>query len=246
MNFGDFLRGDEMKRAEIFRTIQSNFFLRKHKLLPSTLRLLEDIYPAVDWSRVDFYEGLPWYTPSIAPFVTAQALPDFYSFGRFRIYLRKFDESRAQCLADIVHEAMHVRQGMRFARGFGLGMLRGFTVYYIALYMQHGYRQSPLEIPAYDQEFRFLAFCEKHHQHGIHPAVDPAIFKNIAQETSLVFGKIDFKYKAGLPRLAASAIACVFIALLKPVVDVFAFLIFLPAYFKSKKRVEIFSRGDAV
>src|SRR4051812_15651792 len=95
---------------DFFRTAKANFRLKKYEPLPATMHLLADLYPGVDWKRVDFYQGLPWFTPGVAPYVTAQALPQFYSFGRFRIYLTKFDETRAQCLADIVHEAFHIMQ----------------------------------------------------------------------------------------------------------------------------------------
>jgi hypothetical protein len=196
--------------------------------------MLKEVYPTVNWRRVDFYEGLPWYTPFIAPYVNAQALPQFYSFSRYRIYLTKFDESRAQCLSDIVHEGFHVMQAMEFAKGYGLGILRGFTVYYSALYIKYGYRNNPFEIPAYDQEFRFLDFCEKHHQHGIQPAVDPAIFKNISQETPLVFRHFEFSYRERFVLLVLGFIFCLLLLPLKPLLDALIFLVRL-VFFKRRR-----------
>src|SRR3954470_8544878 len=105
--------------GDFARDISGRFFLRRHYPLPVTMEVLKHLYPEMDWSRVTFHEGLPWFTPLVAPFVTAQALPDFYSCTRFRIYLRKFDESRAQCIADIAHEAFHILQAMQHARGYG-------------------------------------------------------------------------------------------------------------------------------
>src|SRR5436190_1063345 len=99
-----------MAPQAFFKSVRESFFLRRHFPNEATMQVLRNIYPRVDWNRVDFYEGLPWFTPIVAPYVNAQALPQFYSFGRFRIYLRKFDESRAQNVADIVHEAFHVMQ----------------------------------------------------------------------------------------------------------------------------------------
>src|SRR5436190_6851302 len=127
------------KTKEMFHPMRNNFFLRRHTPLPSTIQLLKDLYPNVNWNRVDFYEGLPWFTPAVAPYVTCQALPQFYSFSKFRIYIKKFDESRAQCLADIVHEAFHVMQAMHFAKGYGLGFFRVWMLYYVAVFMKHGY-----------------------------------------------------------------------------------------------------------
>jgi hypothetical protein len=65
-------------------SVSKNFFLKKHQPAESTLQLLHDIYPHINWKRVDFYEGLPWFTSFVAPYVTAQALPNFYSFTRYR------------------------------------------------------------------------------------------------------------------------------------------------------------------
>lgn len=215
-----------MKRVkEIIRSINTNFFLKKHTPLPSTMQLLKDLYPKVDWSRVDFYEGLPWYTPFIASYVNAQALPQFYSFSRFSIYLRKFDESRAQCLGDIVHEGMHIVQVMHFWNGYGFGILRGFTVYYSALFTKFGYRNNPFEVPAYDQKFRFMDFCEKHNQHGIKPEIDTAVLKKVYSETPLVFRNYQFHYVGNFFILVVSFVFCLMLALIKPLIDGFVFLI---------------------
>jgi hypothetical protein len=209
----------------IIGSINKNFFLKKQTPLPTTLQLLKDLYPTVNWNRVDFYEGLPWYTPFIAPYVNAQALPQFYSFNRFSIYLIKFDESRAQCLADIVHEGMHVLQGMRFWKGYGLGMLRGFTIFYSAFFVKYGYRNNPLEIPAYDQEFRFLDFCEKHNLHGITPKVDTSELKDIYRESSLVFEEFKFRYRDNFILLPVGFIFSTLVAIIKPILDALLFFI---------------------
>jgi hypothetical protein len=214
-----------MKRKQnIITTITSNFFLKKVTPLPSTMQLLKDLYPTVDWSRVNFYEGLPWFTPFIAPYVNAQALPHFYSFNRFSIYIRKFDESRIQCVSDIVHEAFHVLQGMKFWKGYGIGILRGFTIYYSAVYTKYGYRNNPFETSAYDQEFRFLDFCEKHHQHGIVPEADSRIFKDVGSEPSLIYRKFSYRYNENFFILIACFIVCVLLAIIKPLLDVVIYL----------------------
>src|SRR3954467_12050481 len=124
------------KISSLLQSIPDSFFLKKQNPMPSTIHLLHQLYPGVDWGRVDFYEGLPWFTPVVAPYVTAQALPQFYSFGRFRIYLTKFDETRAQCLADVVHEAFHIMQAMHFTKGYGIGFFRGWMLYYIAYFFK--------------------------------------------------------------------------------------------------------------
>jgi hypothetical protein len=205
------------------REIKRNFFLKKHYPSASTIELLKELYPTVDWTRVDFYEGLPWFTPFIAPYVSAQALPRFYSFGGYRIYLKTFDESRAQCLADIVHEGFHIMQAMQFWKGYGVGFLRGLMVYYNALFFTHGYRSNPFEIPAYDQEFRFLDYCSKLGFHGIIPKLPAHPFGPIPKESGLIFTRSLFKYEGSRLILLGSFLVCLLIALVKPLADVIVF-----------------------
>jgi hypothetical protein len=207
--------------------VKKNYRLQKYTPNPSTVRLLENLYPGVEWSRVDFYTGLPWFTPTVAPYVTAQALPQFYSFGRFRIYLSHFDESRAQCIADIVHEAFHIMQAMYFNRGYGIGFFRGFMFYYIAYFLKYGYRSNPFEIPAYNQEYRFLDYCERHNIAGILPAVKPDAFVAINAEKSLVFPKYDFQYRDNWLYLLASFLICAIVTVLKPFADLLLFFVLL-------------------
>jgi hypothetical protein len=213
------------KPSNFLQLIRGSFFLRRHHPNEDTMNVLRELYPNVNWKRVDFYEGLPWFTPLVAPYVTCQALPKFYSFGGFRIYLRKFDEKRAQCVADIVHEAYHVMQGMHFNRGYGLGFFRGFMIYYIALFGKYGYRQNPFEIPAYDQEFRFLSYCEKRGLHGIVPGLSSGDLKGIGDEQSLVFPKYEFRYGESILLLIASFIFCLLVSILKPFVDVIVWIV---------------------
>jgi hypothetical protein len=211
----------------MFQPMRNNFFLRRHEPLPSTIQLLRDLYPNVNWNRVEFYEGLPWFTPAVAPYVTCQALPQFYSFSKFRIYIKKFDEGRARCLADIVHEAFHVMQAMHFARGYGFGFFRIWMLYYVAVFMKHGYRQNPFEVPAYDQEFRFMSWCEKNRVHGIVPAVHPdsPILVHAKNETPLVFKEYKFRYQDSWIFLPLSFLFCLFISLVRPAADLVVYVI---------------------
>jgi hypothetical protein len=217
------LAKSEEKRPAVSKR---KFFLKKREIMASTRSLLETIYPTVDWGRVDFYEGLPWFSPLIAPYVTAQALPAFYSFGRFRIYLLRFDEERAQCLSDIVHEGFHILQAMQFAKGYGFGLCRGFTIYYTALFVKHGYRYHPFEVPAYDQEYRFLERCEEQGIHGIKPKVSKAALGRVASEPGLMFRDFPYRYRENRWRLAAGVLFCSLLALLFPLVELVALPVF--------------------
>lgn len=212
-----------------FQDFNKKFFLRKHYPAEHTLFILKRLYPEVDWRRVDFYEGLPWFTPIVAPYVTAQALPDFYSLSRYRIYLRKFNEDDCQCLADIVHEGYHIWQSMYFLKGYGFGFLRGLMVYYNALYVSHGYRNNPFEVPAYEQEFRFVSFCSRN-------LLTKPVIKNldaveelISANSELVFINHQFKYRGNYLYLFASFLMCLVITVLRPVADVLIYLVSLIA-----------------
>jgi hypothetical protein len=221
--------GWKLRRVAVaLRNYRKNFFRKRYYPSPTTMKLLRDIYPCVDWSRVHFYAGLPWFTPPVAPYVTAQALPRFYSFGGFAIYLKHLDESRAQCLADIVHEAFHIMQAMSFRRGYGLGFVRGWMIYYLAEFMRHGYRKNPFEIPAYNQEFRFLSYCSRLGIRGMVPRVEPGAFVNIAQEPELVFRKCEFEYTGKWIELIGSFFVCVAISIMKPVADVAIYILGTP------------------
>lgn len=219
--------------GQFLRSVRKSFFLRKYEVKPETLKILQTLYPSVNWDRVDFYEGLPWFTPVVAPYVNAQALPQFYSTGRFRIYLRKFDESRAQCLADIVHEAFHVMQAMHFGNGYGVGFFRGWLFYYIAHFLREGYRNNVFEIPAYNQEYRFLEYCNKNNIAGVMPKADPQKLMEVIKEPELIFPRYKYSYSGAWFYLPLSFAICALVTVTKPVADVMLYLVSLPA--KRKK-----------
>jgi hypothetical protein len=207
--------------------IKSSFFLKRHFPAEKTVQLLEFIYPSIPWNRIEFYEGLPWFTYFFAPYVTAQALPHFYSFGKFKIYLIKFDEERAQCLADIVHEGFHVLQAVNRWNGYGVGFFRGFTLEYTSFFLKHGYRQNPLEIPAYDQEYRFLSACAKHNIHGLIPQMSKEDYLALLNEQGLVFKKYDAKHTVNFALAIPAFFITLLITIAKPIADVLLYLFFV-------------------
>jgi hypothetical protein len=189
------------------------------------MELLKSIYPTIDWRRVDFYEGLPWFTPLVAPYVTAQALPQFYSLGKYRIYIKKFDETQPGCVADIVHEAYHILQYMQIWKGYGIGFFRGLMVYYNAFFVKYGYRQNPFEIPAYDQEYRFMKYCAANNISEIIPDKTSAPLKNIPADHDLITKDFSFKYDYNKGILAATYVFCLVVAIGKPVADSLLFMV---------------------
>jgi hypothetical protein len=207
-----------------FQALRASLFLKKQMPSAHTMALLAKLYPNINWRRVSFYEGLPWFTPTVAPYVTAQALPHFYSPGRYCIYLKKFDESRVQCLADLVHEAFHVLQAMHFAKGYGIGFFRGWMLYYIASFIKLGYRNNPFEVPAYDQEFRFLDHCSRQGLHGIEPKADLEALTKVAKQPELIFKNYSYRHTGSFLALVGSFVFCTVVTVVRPVADLLLFV----------------------
>jgi hypothetical protein len=143
--------------------------MAKRIRLPECAReLLETLYPSVDWDRVEFYEGLPWYTNVFntigswfgALQTAAITLPDPVGFSAFRIYFAKpVDFCDPKFIATLVHEAYHVAQFMSVGGGYGFGMWRAGFIQYFVCFFQHGakYDNNPFEKEAYAHERAFLA-----------------------------------------------------------------------------------------
>jgi hypothetical protein len=119
------------------------------------LRLLERLYPTVDWNRVTFLSGLPFWVSSATSAIT---LPDPIDAWRFRIYLgSNTDFCQASDMATLVHEAMHIAQFMSVGNGYGPGFFRPAFIGYFACHFAHGYDANPYELQADEQEDRFNA-----------------------------------------------------------------------------------------
>ncbi|NOU19169.1 MAG: hypothetical protein HOO91_16555 [Bacteroidales bacterium] len=117
------------------------------------LQLLKTLYPKVNWNKVHFYNNLPWYIPSSK--TIAITLPGIYNFTRFNIYFNKnFDPSSYKRLGTMVHEGFHVLQN-RDTGIFGVGFIRLFMVEYLGSWAMFGYKNSSMEVDAYEQEKHF-------------------------------------------------------------------------------------------
>ncbi len=116
-------------------------------------KLLEFLYPTVDWDRVIFFSGLPWWVSSTTAAIT---IPNPLGLSGYRVYLGdNTDFCKKASLNTIVHEAFHVQQFMGIAGGYGIGWLRpGFFKYFVCLFAS-GYEDSPYEEAAYAQESAF-------------------------------------------------------------------------------------------
>lgn len=212
-----------------------NHFLEQyiHSLFPKrvypsdrVMQILKVIYPSLNWNEINFYEGIPWFAKYVAPYVTAQALPDTYSLRKLNIYVKRYDENSCNVLADIVHEAYHMVQYERFAKAWGIGFLRTFIVYYNACYLTRGYRNNPFEIPAYEQEYAFQRFCNTHRITLNNPN-DLEKLGTLVDQTQLRTHNIEYKYGGRTIHLVLSFLFTLAVAIVKPITEI----ILLGVYF---------------
>lgn len=182
------------------------------------LQLLSVIYPTLNLDKIKFYEGVPWFTRYVAPFVTAQALPDTYGFRQLNIYVKKYDEGNCNIVADIVHEAYHMVQYERFRKAWGIGFLRLFIVYYNACYITRGYRNNPFEIPAYEQEYAFMRFCNDH-KITVNNPYDREALERLVDKTQTRTHYIEYKYEGRMLHLILSFIFTLLVAIVKPIAE---------------------------
>lgn len=160
------------------------------ELLPKDRRLLEQMYPKVDWSLVDCYGQMPWFMHYT--FAIGTALPSTYCNKRVHIYIRDIAHmSVDQRLTLLVHEAYHVQQYYELkSMGKKNNLLawsfnRKFMRYYIGWYLEglykaifkdkkkwseatnFAYRQHPMEVPAYQQEHVFRQCINLYRGHSV-------------------------------------------------------------------------------
>jgi hypothetical protein len=169
------------------------------ELMPKDRRLLEQMYPKVDWSLVACYGQMPWFMHYT--FAIGTALPSTYSKQKVHIYIRDIESmSVNQRLTILVHEAYHIQQYHELNsmgkknRGLDWGYNRRFMRYYIGWYLEGlyiavfknkkkwseatnlAYRQHPLEIPAYQQEAVFRQCINLYRGHSV-----DTFFKQVPQ-----------------------------------------------------------------
>lgn len=128
-------------------------------------KLIERLYPTVDWNRVTFLKGLPWWQ-----FIgSAITLPDPLDPWRFRVYLGNDTDfcssvpPAPEALSTLVHEAYHIAQFMSVAGGYGIGFLRpGFVAYFACHFAYGSYEKNPFEVIAKEQERERFKPCYLH------------------------------------------------------------------------------------
>lgn len=124
-------------------------------------RLVATVYPTLDLERVSFHRGLPHLLNLVDS--QAMAIPAALSPRRIRIHVhpRYWDTATVQGLGLLLHEAFHALQIQEM--GPGLGVLRPFTILYLACAGGTGflYHRHPMELDAYRVAGRRRSLFEK-------------------------------------------------------------------------------------
>lgn len=170
------------------QSLYNSIFPPTFALSPREQALLGKMYPAIDWSRVEFHGQLPWFMRY--SFAIGVALPDAYNRYLVRVHLRDIGRlSPLERCSILVHEAFHVQQYHDLdsleQRGWSWGYNRRFMRYYLGWYYQtlwealwqqrlpwrkakrHAYRQHPMERTAYWQEGLFCKYCKLYQERSI-------------------------------------------------------------------------------
>jgi hypothetical protein len=152
---------------------------------PCAREVLHALYPTLAWRHVSFHLGIP---TALLPFTrVAITLPAPLGVRAVRVHVAH--DQWAPCttpgLGLLVHEAFHVLQFQQRLRGMGVGVLRAFTLQYLAFAaVQGGARGNRYEEPAYAQEDAFRAACaalgqELCVQRGDHCAASPELLTEL-------------------------------------------------------------------
>lgn len=155
----------------------SGFGTRLYELIFPTQIVLEDdvknmlqkLYPNLNLEKIYFYDGMPWFM--MHGFAIGITLPGTYNLQGVNIYLNDYNPQAEKCMTTIVHEMFHVQQYYDLNKGYGIGFLRPFMVFYLADYFRMfikclrtpgwksaantAYEIHPMEMPAYRQEYEF-------------------------------------------------------------------------------------------
>jgi len=199
---------------------------------PEIEKLLQKLYPTVNWKNVRFYTGMPWFMGN--GFAHAIVLPGTWHYRRIHAYFSSYQPNTTRGISTIAHEAFHVLQYQDMGRG--LGLLRGFIVYYLADYFELlfkngfkkgwviandiAYRQHPMEIPAYQQDDDFCSFCVTQ-QAQLQPAAIPEQF---------IKTHCGYQPKQSFPFLLLAILITLIFSIIKPLMEILFIIVAAPIW----------------
>jgi hypothetical protein len=225
---------------KIGQRLYDSIFPPSFKLSPKEQRLLEQMYPDINWDYVRCCDGMPWFMEFT--FAIGTALPQTYNRRYLAIHFRNYEQMFSdQRVAILVHEAFHIQQYQELnsmaKNTSGWGFNRRFMRYYIGWYFeglfqalfkqkkkwstatQYAYRQHPMETKAYNQEAFFESQMSHYQGHSI------GVFFQQIPELICIDAQLP-KAPSFLFYLMGSALSF-FISIVRPLVE----LILLPIAF---------------
>lgn len=117
--------------------------------------LLRALYPTIDWSKVTFLEGKPWF---LLTGYGALTIPDPLSIDGYLVYLGDDTEfcdpkQKYETLNTLVHEAVHILQYQGVVKSGSPGLIHFGFIKYLYHYVCRGfnYDRNPMEEEAYRQ-----------------------------------------------------------------------------------------------
>ncbi len=139
-----------------FRIIKRNalsyyqfLFPPKKKLSTKELNTLKYTFPNLDFSKINFYKRLPWFTALFSPFTRGITTTGFFT-NEINIYLKKGFHRPSLLVHECVHAQQFLQKGNR-----GIGILKFNICLYILEWLVKGYEKSAFEIEAYTFENAF-------------------------------------------------------------------------------------------
>jgi len=201
-----------------------------------TLSVLQHVYPTIDWQKVRFYHGLPWFIRG--GFVNAIVLPATWGRRGIHVYFRDYRADSFYNLMTVVHEGFHVLQYRDL--GAGVGFFRRFMIYYLSEYLQlfirniknntreHAsqiaYEKHPMEIPAYAYEAAFKQYA----------LTRKGIIQTADIPTELMCQTCGYTPQVTLPFLLIGILITFVFTLLKPFIELCFLLIATPIWLMGK------------
>ncbi|MBK7938712.1 MAG: hypothetical protein IPJ82_17220 [Lewinellaceae bacterium] len=195
------------------------------------MALLRAIYPTIDWSKVTFYDRLPWWVTSGTNAITLPA-----GIDKIHIYFGtdEYDPCACRKVGIIVHESCHVLQYQQTGPGFGFA--RPFMMQYLACSLIYAYEDIPFEVEAYDIEGDFIkCYCDDKYNIRFPVCVcrdDNPTFDRVALldfmnncGNSLVKTSSSVIYNCGQFNYAIGIILSLLITVLKPLVSLLGFVL---------------------
>jgi hypothetical protein len=237
-----------LKMGNLLHELYSGLFPRRFQPKTGDLKLLKLMYPNINWGKVAFYNGLPWYMRHTFAFATA--LPHSYSPFKVNIYFKKYDADNLHTLPTLVHELFHVQQyhDLQQKWPFGFGYCRSFLWHYlgwfIALFFkgifilklsiaksgEEAYTKHPMEVTAYAQEWEFNTGNKRRQDADLIMLLQ--LYPNLIRHNSAYVNQ-----RPPLWAMIPAILLSLFITITKPLLELLLLLLLIPYIILSRKKV---------